>query len=379
MVFVFNADNTALFGDFSENVNFFFRGTAKFSVPPGHYWAVGDFLDFSARNKPSAERAVVLPQFTVRKDKTVHMAEQDADSQVAISTPRPSVVVGTSFDLRRIPRAGRDLGLRPGGVRDLSAVGEPDQRPGPPSEASRITPISGGCRRPDVASPYEYDLAYGATGIIPRQEIMATPGSLATVHARYYSDVTSGGDVVATGLFRPQFNDEVFGPAYRVRMPRTQTEYLTGNPAVTWWQGMGQYTEDVFGLQRVSGGQFGGPKVYHAGQHLTRNWDAYPLHTGVSTRGGVALLGAGVRTATPSATRAGNVLNLQVTPFSDSNGDRGRGSSTTTVRRSPAATSLMRTERKSPPERPSSLPARSSRRGRSCTSGSSKSAPGPHF
>ena len=41
VVFVFNADNTALFGDFNENVNFFFQGTAKFSVPRGHYWAVG--------------------------------------------------------------------------------------------------------------------------------------------------------------------------------------------------------------------------------------------------------------------------------------------------------------------------------------------------
>ena len=248
---------------------------------------------------------MVLPQFTVRKDSTVHMAEQDADSQVAISTPRPSVVVGTAPSTCGAFRgpawtlvfAPAESGTFPLWVSPTSArptVGTLQDY----TDQWRVSP-------PDVASPYEYDLAYGATGLIPRQEIMATPGSLATVHARYYSDVASGGEVVATGLFRPQLNDEVFGPAYRVRMPRTQTEYLTGNPAVTCWLGMGQYTEDVFGIQGVSGGQFGGPTVYHAGQHLTRNWDAYPLHTGVSARGRVPLLGAGVRTATPSATRAG--------------------------------------------------------------------------
>src|SRR5581483_2719929 len=213
VVFAFNADNTALFGDLNENENLFFHGTAKFSVPAGHYWAVGEFTDFSARNKPSADRLVVLPQFTVRKDSTVHMAEQAADSRVSISTPRPSVVMGTAFDLHRVPRAGQTLVFAPeeGGAFP-QWVSPTTTRPTVGSlqdytDQWRASPAK-------AASPYEYDLASGATGTIPRQDVTARPASLATIHARYYSDVKSGGDVVATGLFRPQFSDELFGVAY---------------------------------------------------------------------------------------------------------------------------------------------------------------------
>ena len=49
---------------------------------------------------------MVLPQFTVSADRSVRMAERAADSRVAVSTPRPSVVKGTGFELRRLPRTG---------------------------------------------------------------------------------------------------------------------------------------------------------------------------------------------------------------------------------------------------------------------------------
>ena len=75
-------DNTARFGDFNENLNIFFRGTAKFSVPAGHYWAFSDFIDVSAKGQPIAERLVVLPQFTVSGDTSVKLDEPAADSRV---------------------------------------------------------------------------------------------------------------------------------------------------------------------------------------------------------------------------------------------------------------------------------------------------------
>ena len=39
--FVFNVDNSSLFSDPIESLNDFFHGVAKFSVPGGHYWALG--------------------------------------------------------------------------------------------------------------------------------------------------------------------------------------------------------------------------------------------------------------------------------------------------------------------------------------------------
>jgi hypothetical protein len=106
VVLVFNADNTALFGDIYENENFFYHGTAKFSVPPGHYWALADFIDLSPTKKPIAERAVVLPQFTVSGDKSVRLAERAADSKITVTTPRQSVVESTGFEVRRLPQTG---------------------------------------------------------------------------------------------------------------------------------------------------------------------------------------------------------------------------------------------------------------------------------
>lgn len=97
------------------------------------------------------------------------------------------------------------------------------------------------------------NLAYGASGLIPPQGRAVTQRSLTTVRARYYSDVRSRGDVVALGLFRPQFNDGLLSPACSVEMPRVQTQYVTGNRAISYWEGMDQHATIVAGLPGPSG------------------------------------------------------------------------------------------------------------------------------
>jgi hypothetical protein len=74
-VLVFNADSSSRFGDPLETVNIFDKGVAKFSLPAGHYWAVGEF---PLLKKPYTLRLVVLPQFTVAQNAAVHMAERAA-------------------------------------------------------------------------------------------------------------------------------------------------------------------------------------------------------------------------------------------------------------------------------------------------------------
>jgi hypothetical protein len=62
---VFSADNFNRHADpfLNENISFFYPGTARYSVPAGHYWAIGDFLNFTRTS--GSKRLVVLPQFSV--------------------------------------------------------------------------------------------------------------------------------------------------------------------------------------------------------------------------------------------------------------------------------------------------------------------------
>ena len=84
---VFNAANSEIFGGLFEGANFFYKGVAKFSVPAGTYWAVGDFHAGGF----TEERLVVLPQFTVKNAATVHVNERAASSEVTVKTHQNNV------------------------------------------------------------------------------------------------------------------------------------------------------------------------------------------------------------------------------------------------------------------------------------------------
>lgn len=95
-VYVYNVDNSNLFASGGA----FRQGTAKFSVPAGHYWAVGFFMQFGA-HRMAQQRVVVLPQFTVAGNTIVHIAERAASSEVTTTTPRPSAAETSTFEIRR--------------------------------------------------------------------------------------------------------------------------------------------------------------------------------------------------------------------------------------------------------------------------------------
>ena len=164
--------------------------------------------------------------------------------------------------------------------------------------------------RQAAGTPYQYNVAYGYTnGLIGSQRHVVRPAGLATVHAAYYSDVPTTGYSSRFGVFAPQWN-ELFGVLFQpMRVPRTETEYMTGNPAVLWSDSYEQ------SFQNLAGGQTDDLRTFQAGQRLTENWNAYPLHAGYNTN----LIGAAnVAAALPSASRAGDALTLDVMPFSDS-------------------------------------------------------------
>ena len=68
-----NADNSRLFADPIESENVFDHGIAKFSVPAGHYWAIGLFSNLY----PGLHKAV-LPQVNVLRNAAVTMDARTA-------------------------------------------------------------------------------------------------------------------------------------------------------------------------------------------------------------------------------------------------------------------------------------------------------------
>jgi hypothetical protein len=300
-VLVFNADDTSRF----EEMAFFYRGRAKLSVPAGHYWALGVFVT-GPRNDAFTFHVPILPQFTVRADKTVHLAARAADSQIRVVTPRRAVPEDGLTEFHHPTPDGPAADVWWYGGYGPMFVSPTTRRPTAGSlheyNFERLDSPAGAS-----SVPYQYNIAFARSGLIPPQRYVVHPAGLATVHARYYSDVNTTGSQSRFGLFPVQWRTLpgfTFGP---LRVPRRQTEYMTGNPRVRW--------RDSYEQSSTAGGQADTLHRFAAGERLAENWNAYPLHAGYNRD----LIGAASPyPVIPSASRAGNKLTLDVMPFSDS-------------------------------------------------------------
>jgi len=310
VIFVFNADNPNRFDDPEESVNFFFHGTTKFSVPAGHYWAIADFFSFTRTS--AAERLVILPQFTVRGDRTVHLSERAASSLIDFTTPRRAHLQQSGFTLIR--RAGNGTKFTFGSFDSgLAEWVSPTSRK--PSVGTLRSFTSGQLTssREGSNAAYAYNLNYaGPPGIIPaKQHFNVTPASLATVTENYAQDVPSNGGWGVFGGFKPEL-DLLFANIYSFKLPRTQTQYFTANPTLAW---QALYNE-VNMFSKFGAGQTDAFRVFSGGQQLTEEWNAYPLHPQPAVQVLSGAMGAALP-AIVSAYRSGNRLSLSPTPFSD--------------------------------------------------------------
>jgi len=305
MVLVSDVVNSSLFA--AQGV--FRGGAATFSVPAGRYWAVGDFMEASGPVF-TENRVAVLPQFTVTGNRTVHLAERAASSQVTMATPRRATAEDSDFEIRRPSRtgpvqffafsdAGISLWVSP--TRQRPSVGRLQAF----TAQQLVSPASA------PGTPYEYTLAYqGPSGIVPSQHHLVRAAGLATVSARYFQDVSTTGAEVRYGMFPAQLHDLQFESTNYFGLPRRQTEYLTGNPAISYFSQILQ----CYPSTPCLGGQNDAVRSYHAGQRAAESWNAYPLHPGVNAN----LLGsANPEPTVPSAARSGSGLAIDVSPFSD--------------------------------------------------------------
>lgn len=303
VVFVINEDNSTLFGDPIETENDFYKGSTRFSVPAGNYFALGMFFDPSG-----ATRLVVLPHVSVPStgSTTVPMAESLASSKVTFATSLPARVTDVQATLLTQPATGPeseftfDNGNFPLYLSPTTLA---------PPVGHLYAGVNALLHSPSTApSPYQYDLVYqDASGVIPAQHYTVSASSLATLHDRFFQAGRAQGGYFRIGFY--PWEGGYFTTIYPQALPYQRTVYVTGDPAALW---AAQYFQSYATL---AGGQAAAPEQYAAGQTVPVDWNAGPLHAGVD----VNLTGANAAFPTvPSASRSGNTMALIVTPFSDS-------------------------------------------------------------
>jgi hypothetical protein len=303
---VFSVDSLLKFADPDESGNIFYQGTAKFSVPAGHYMAEGFFFDVSGTTI-TAVRIVVLPQFTVTGGTTVALNEQTAANEVQMVTPRPAVTQDLSLDLHRVAANGDTLDD------SIDAGNTPlwlNQTTQPVTVGTLQTVTTGYLTSPAGASqPYQYNLAFaGPSGLIGPQQYLVTAQNTAAVRAPFYQDGTSAGAWAPLAAFGFQLNGLLFGGIYPFSLPWSGTQYFSAGPAVFW---LNEYWQS---FATLSGGQSDAVRTFAPGEVTTQGWNAFPLHPTPT----VNLLGpANPFPDLPTASRAGNTLSLDVAPFGD--------------------------------------------------------------
>jgi hypothetical protein len=307
---VFNTDNFDYFSSPFESNNFFYHGTAKYSLPAGHYGSIALFTDVDSTGRPVDWRLVVNPAFTVKGDTTMTSDERKSSSAITATTPRPAVLDNTSWTLTftdatkltftNIYDAGSGFPVYVNPVVSHPAAG-----------SMRVTVLDRLESPISATSPYTYDLSFAdRLNTITKQDYHANSGNLASVTARYSSDIKEIGGLFRYAVYSFDANGFFFLPIYQVVTPVRQTEYVSAAPklAVDW---LSSY---IASAADNSGGQTDSGVSYLPGEKASDNWNTYPLHTSLNA----TVLGKnGIYPVQPSVTRSGDELSFLMWPFSD--------------------------------------------------------------
>lgn len=311
VAFLYNTDDGNLF-DPNEGLNYFSGGTAKFSAPDGNYSALGLFWTADADGNPTEVRFSAKPEFAVKADTTVRVDASRASSKVTWVTPRPAVLDDTGFLFRRAAKTGPalvvDFDAGPGVPIAVSPTAVPVR-----TGALQTYPYSRLVSPPGPGTPYEYVLQKASAGTIPQQRYVITAKDVAAVDSTYFSEYSSLGLRQRSGMF--SFEDSGGRVSHPIQLPRKQTEYVSAAPDLRWFGGFSKYVLPG-PFPGWAGGQYEAFHAYTGGTTVTEDWNKFPLHPA----GEVALLpltDGGSPPQQPAATRAGDLLRLKITPFSD--------------------------------------------------------------
>jgi len=321
-VLVINVDNNAL-NIPSQALNVFYHGSAKFSEPVGHYFALASFTDVSGGNV-TGFRADILPQFTVSGNTTVQTAERAATSEVMAVTPRPAVSVMPVFTLVRPAATGVSAASPPVvweamGAADVPLWVSPTTRRPTAGTLQTVTDFTLASPAGAAGTPYEYDLVYSSSGVIPPQRHVVRAAGLSTVDQSDYLDTTASGYQYRNAWLPPQLYAIQWSYPVLLTLPGRRVDYTTASPQLAW------STFLVQNPGKNTGGtlQSEAEHVYRPGERVSENLNVYPLHEGAD----VDTIGAAYWNTQPvSASRSGNQVTLDFVPFTDNNpGDNGTG------------------------------------------------------
>lgn len=308
VAFVFNTDDGNRF-DAEESESVFAGGIAKFGVPEGHYSVLGAFFSTDADGNLTALRISAQPEVAVFGDTGTQVDAQAASSKVSWDTPRPALLEDGGFMVRREPATGPaqtvDIAVGSGVPVFVSPTGVPVT-----TGKLQSYPYNRLTSPPGPGKPYEYQLQRATTGVIPEQRYTVTAADLATIDANYYSEVGAVGARQRAGRY--PFEDVTVRYAHQITLPRTQTEYVSADPAILWYGGLAKYVSPAF--NGWFGGQYEAPHHYRLGESLREDWNKFPLHPA----GAADRLDPDVPWPTvPPVTREGDDLRLDLVPFSD--------------------------------------------------------------
>jgi hypothetical protein len=297
LVDVVNVDDVRKFFGFQG----FFKGVAKFSVPDGHYSAMSIFFSFNP-NGPSTIRVVSLPQFTVAGDSSLTIDARTATSKLSVVTPRPATTQTQDVDIARTDARGFSFsdGLTTGD--DVVYVS-----PTVPVTVGQLH-YSARWRLAAANGSYTYDVQFPTDGAIPAvQHYVVTPGQLATVSSRYYSEVARTGFELRFSFLPWQFI--AFGLDLPLPQPLQRTEYVTANPDIVWIQSVTAFTSDTGAFVGVDEDA---PRIFSPGQRLTSAWNKQPIHPDVPVDVGTKFGVFGCPVC-----RLGDTVGLGLFPFAD--------------------------------------------------------------
>ena len=319
VVTLIDADNASLYWTFGQDEEPFYHGIARFSVPAGHFWVIGAFSQQTA-TRYYGTRLVMPPEITVTGDTTVRLAERTADSRVQFVTPRPAGVYSSVFERDYFTdQASRHPNSCCTESSDYITQGLPGPAPylyvSPMTVRPRVgtlTQITSAQLDSPAAAPgvpYQYYVAHQAQERIPPQHFVVRPAGLATERARFYAGAPSRGYLSNFEYFPVQDDLGSTAVLWPGRFPLRETMYLSAGSDLAWATSYIPWAR----VLNFNGGQSAPAQAFRPGQRLTDDWGGYPLHP--ATQGRVA--GQAGPQVAASATRAGNILGLDMTAFGD--------------------------------------------------------------
>jgi hypothetical protein len=276
-----------------ERGGYFRNGLSTLHVPAGKYWLVGEF---ATRH---SFRLDIPAQVTVTGNTTAVVSARAASSEVSATTPRRAVLADAEFSSAYPLRGGETF-------EDCGTIGGTRLWVSPLAHTTGTLYSATSAQlnsAPGGAVPYTYELDSAAPpSTIARQHLTVTAADLATVHERFHSGIATTAPWLALGGPARQYGQAgFFAISTPLPMPGDRTVYFQAQPDAVW-------SPRIFGpLTEIPAW-----RVFHAGQELSTNWNANPLHPAPNPAP------AGVTEPTLiSASRAGNKLILDLTPFSD--------------------------------------------------------------